>query len=355
MLPQNTNDLPIQQLDAGDIEWEPMDLGDDVTQAIGTLSRSTQAVCTSSASVPRLVNIQELLTDHSHLSSCQHSSRGRVGGTQSGGPAAASISLLCSPTSTEELVARQVAQSQVDPWQVSAFREACSKFASPSFAQPRHPPTGDPHHVTARELSQAELTQRLLDGRLSLSVQTAEHESRLLVESGTWRDPSDGRERTYPACMLGDNCIGNQSDFFLCNQTRRITWTAMMFEAEWRNFQSTSVYTGPPRMCVLDHRKQLPEIILLRRLLKMHPSRGDSMGCVDEPKLLQTYSNLVDQVGGYFRKYVILPEPGDPMIQPIVSLCASTLKVVPVSGSSASQRHQLRVDQSQLIFQSAPL
>jgi len=66
--------------------------------------------------------------------------------------------------------------------------------------------------------------------------------------------------------------------------------------------------------------------------------------------MVQSYYNLVDQPQGYRRDYILTPEAGDPMTQPIVLLCLSTVKAVVMMPSG-----QMRVDQSQLIYKPAPL
>jgi hypothetical protein len=67
-------------------------------------------------------------------------------------------------------------------------------------------------------------------------------------------------------------------------------------------------------------------------------------GCHPAPGV--QYYNPIDESGGYFRDYVFIPEAGDPLTQPIVRLCCSTIKL------ETTQYGQLRVNQDAIVFRS---
>jgi len=296
----------------------------------------------SDRDMPILKSLADLMHIHPHLTSCAHSSV--QGSAKKPAAAASSNSFLSdavrSATHQTAIASMEVA-STIDPWQTDAYREARSKLATPAFFSSA---------AGAQELTQAQLVDRLRKKQSHLVPLSAAFESALLVESGEWASPHDNVVRTYPACMLGTQCIGHTQ--MLRNQDRPVVWTALMFPSEWDGFVAARVFTEEPRMCILDHRALLPRFICLRRLIRMKGSDPDAdtaVECVEETpgEQLQAFYNLVDIDQGYFSKYVLFPEASEPMIQPIVRFNLSTVSV------QALPSGQYRVDQSQMIYRGA--
>lgn len=249
------------------------------------------------------------------------------------------LSAAISSATEADTTREMVTSSKVDPWQLTEWQRARDAMPVPEFFS-----GSDVTH----KLTQDELSELLRRKQHKMCIQEASLESVLMVESGIWFN--EKRRRTYPACSLGNGCVGMQEDYWIRGQSRGVIWTAMMFKYEWDEFMENGIYTSQSRMCVLDHRKLLPALVSKRRLLSMKGvSHSTDVTCTDTTPndgvmLRQAYYNLIDRTNGYHKQYVFLAEPGESMIEPIVRLNRSTVRCVQLPSG------QMKADQSQMVY-----
>lgn len=338
--------------DCGDeYEWE-----DENAPAASSSSSSSAAAPSSSSSrpnmdpesvcvgddAPELANMKMLIKRYPHLTVCKHVDV--VDAKNKGSSSSSAILTAAIRESPESAVDNMVAASKVDIWQSDVWQKARRELGTAEFFVKTDP---------KNKLTQAELTELLTRKQHKMCVQSASLESMLLVESGTWTtsyDDDEGKQRHYPACSKGVNCIGTKSQYWIRGQKRNVVWTAMMYNYEWDDFVESGSHAGVPRMCVLDHRKVLPSAVAIRRLMNMRGvSVANDVNYVDASigdsnQVRQVYYNLVDRDDGYHKQYVFLAEPGEAMLEPIVRLNTSTVKAVQLASG------QMRVDQSMMIY-----
>jgi hypothetical protein len=292
----------------------------------------------SDAAVPKLMNMRDLIAQHGYLSNCTHSDQ-PARKDKTSNTSASFLAETIKSAGAASAAEQMAGASQIDPWQSQEYRRAREQLTAPAFF--------DKKDVTHR-LSQPQLHALLRSRQYKLCVQTASLESSLLVESGSWRTDADSRTRNFPACSLGDKCVGMQREYWIRNQRRGVVWTSMMFDYEWAEFMVGSVYMGERRMCVLDQRRHIPSFITKRRLIRMKGATGSAsdLACTESSPddILQLYHNTIDCDGGYFNQYVLLPEPGEAMIEPLVRMNRFTTVAVHLASG------QMKADQSQIVY-----
>lgn len=293
---------------------------------------------------PELVNMQMLIKRYPHLTVCKHTD---VADTKAKSSSSSSALLAESirASSLDSAVDSMIAASKVDIWQCDAWQKARLELGTTEYFIKSDP---------SNKLTQIELTELLTRKQHKMCVQSASLETMLLVESGVWTasyNDEEGRQRQYPACSKGANCIGMKSQYWIRGQKRNVIWTAMMYNYEWEDFVESGSHSGAPRKCVLDHRKLLPSAVAIRRLMNMRGvSVSNDVNCVDagdSNEMRQAYYNLVDREEGYHKQYMFLAEPGEAMLEPIVRLNTSTVKAVQLASG------QMSVDQSMMVYDDA--
>lgn len=327
------------------IEWEL----DDTEMAASSSSSSSssssyrrnmdpESVCTNNA--PELVSMKTLVQRFPHMITCTHSDSTDPK-LKSVATTAAMLATAIRAESSDSATAAMVASSQVDPWQSREWHRARSELHIPEFFVKSSPNT---------QLSQADINDLLRRKQHKMCIQSSDLESSLLVESGSWIANGEKHKRTYPACSKGAACVGMQSAYWIRNQRKGIIWTAMMYDYEWNDFESSGVYNGEPRMCVMDHRKLLPALVAKQRLMNMKGVKQENDVTLsdttqgDSIRIRQAYYNLIDCAGGYHKQYIFLAEPGEAMLEPIVRLNSSTMVATRFPSG------QMYADQSQMVY-----
>jgi hypothetical protein len=155
-------------------------------------------------------------------------------------------------------------------------------------------------------------------GQVSLPLYTAQHESVLLVQAGTFR--AGGRTVRFPPCCRGRNCVGTTQrirglpvgGIVLMRAMSAAELQAMLHRGE-----------DPPgdAPCVLCHRHTLASYVHNRRLL--------ATTTADEG-VFQLWHNSYDEAGGYHRDYMLLPAANEVLVSPLAESTYWGLEARPV-------------------------
>ncbi len=231
-----------------------------------------------------------------------------------------------------------LAQSKINPYQCILWKEKFNRLTVPQFYAEQDLSNG---------LDQQQLNDMLRLNRLELPVMDAGHESLILAQGGICTD-ADGVERNFPLCSAMDKCVGCTST--IPGLTEATILMAMMYEVEYKKFIEQGI--APPgngRLCVLCYRYRLSDWTLYCRDLRML-AQGDGMSQstneawkMKSMQIMQIYFNKVNTQGGYDASFCILPEPREPIIQPIVRLARTKLFAYKKNGRTI-------IDQSALVW-----
>lgn len=247
----------------------------------------------------------------------------------------------------EELETQQVQEAAVDPWQVVSFNEMLQSLPRPKYNFRSLDRQFDATHQ--------QLIDSLRQGKVELPLLTAEFESELLAESGTFRHRK-GAVVSYPACRRGNECVcmtmgipGMELTENKTNNTGRFICTAFMYPEEYRNLIYKGVVPRGDRECILCCRYLLSRWITFLRGMDMAGESGTEANFqfqIDPSHVYQLYYNLCDRPMGYYRHCMLIPRPEETLISPICMLNLSLLKVQrdPVTGRRI-------INQSLLIYQ----
>lgn len=213
--------------------------------------------------------------------------------------------------------------------------------------------------------SQEQLTTQLMRQQYFLKVQTAQLESELLAEAGTFVSKTTGKEYTFPPCSQGNNCVGMTQRMRL--QTTGFILTMVMFDHEYEYFINTGESPRASRPCVACSRAYITSCTVFDRAVRMcgEGQVGDSVLAVQRasngPVVKQFYQNLKDQERGYHGIHMIASNsnPDDPILEPICLPGRSVLFCTfsAVLFNKQSGRPRIVVDQNAIIWkaQKAPL
>ena len=190
----------------------------------------------------------------------------------------------------------------------------------------------------AEEIGQDHISTMLQRRQVVLQTLTAEFESKLLYQSGRWQ--VNGVWYDFPPCKEGTSCIASRyPEFAFRGQTCKVVMTALMFPDEYDRFMRDKI-VPPSRPCILCCRDQLISMVTRVRTLRAnnasvgsgHPSYFDLN--IHNGFVYQLYKNLFGCEGGYYEEYMLRPEPGEVMIEPICRLNMSIceMKQHPISG-----------------------
>lgn len=221
-------------------------------------------------------------------------------------------------------------EANKDPWKTKIFASVLSRLPKLKWVEMSR-------SILSNDSDKVERMLRLSQAELFLSK--CNHESMLLGESGSFM--VHGKFVYYPSCLNGINCKGMNKQYRYRNQQKDVIWMSYLYPNELYQLENTGIYTGVTRPCLLCLREMALNAEITHRLIdrkssvKAKPSkeRKNENEYADEEEeneveeedelsnymipTCQIYYNLVDQVHGYHREYVIISEPGRPLISPI--------------------------------------
>ncbi len=271
--------------------------------------------------------------------------------------------LLAYSIPTDDVQTTHLQSAAATPWEDVLLKEKFQQLAIPNFY--------NTSNALDEDITQEKLQRMLRRGQLQLPYLTAQHESELLAEAGTFRH-RNGRTYDFPPCKRGKECVCMQ--FLLPNQARPFVLTAMMYPDEYKQFLARNTKPAVTRPCVLCLRYTLVDWVVYTRSLKLSASTQNQTDTeqmepcgmtlpTDSVKqstdteersspfdVYQLYYNLSDCEGGYYKEYLLQAEPSESIIQPICRLNLSFLRVQQASPGNA----RLVVNQNALIWSPPP-
>jgi hypothetical protein len=256
-----------------------------------------------------------------------------------------------SPT---EVASMHVKQAAVKVWTNENFLEARAKCPPPSYFS-----ESDYSRQATTEVIQRQLRIK----QLELIPLTAQHESKLLAEAGTFS--IEGKQYYFPPCENKENCFASKGNPLIMGLKHPIVLMGFMFEHEYKLFleNNNNDRDDPPyagqRPCILCCR-YYPIVHCLN--VRQQAMRGKAEGFLvtttttnssqqQQPhtkkavQIVQCYRNLEDTEGGYHRSFMFHPKSEEPIIQPIVRACKERLRAYQDGGGG-----RWMIDQSALIF-----
>ena len=320
--------------------------------------------------VPQMKNLSQLLSDCCYLKQnidgsplCELQLQNIESGQLRGGAGAASSSATAvgvklaekKPRTSEDdlALALQSAIRANKPdtrghWVKQEFDRMLARLPIPEFYE----------HGADVQSMQEQLHRQMQLQQFDLFVQTAQLETHLLAEAGTFvsvKDPS--KEWTFPPCRNGASCVGMTESVRL--QPRPFIFTMIFFEFEYSNFLLTGQTPRVSRPCVQCSRQHMTECVVFDRAVRMC---GESRVEVDSvlpltrtgSEVKQFYQNLCDRPSGYHRIHMLLNNgtPGDLVTEPIcmpgrsVLFCVDSTTLV----HKETRRPRIQVDQSALVW-----
>lgn len=231
-------------------------------------------------------------------------------------------------------------EAMVNPWKSKLFREMLSRL----------PPRKWVEMTRAVDCTNTEKVERMLRlNHANLFLSKSHHDSVLLGEAGSFL--TDGKMVTYPPCSNGSKCKGMDTQYRYRGQTKDVIWMSYLYPEELDQLLNNGFHGGSCKPCLLCLRNMALDTEITHRLIdrkssvhgtkvnKNQDSKDDENGHLSDitnnretgkskldtddslhdfiVPICQIFYNLVDQVHGYHRDYVIISEPGRPLICPI--------------------------------------
>jgi ferredoxin len=227
-----------------------------------------------------------------------------------------------------ELAAKQRTAFLSKPWDYLMLSNRLQSLPKPVYY---------PRDLTLT-MSTEQMEEAMRRRQLQLPLMPAEHEQELLQESGLFK--VGDMTYDFPACIYGKDCVSvcyiNLIPGFEQN-TKGFTCTSVMFPDEYQDFIKDGKPPASKRPCILCCRKKICDHVVTLRLFrcvsdeKTASEQGTSFILSRQP-VYQLYRNLVNQRGGYYDVYMLFPKSEEAIIDPIVLLNLSALKLETVNG-----------------------
>jgi hypothetical protein len=202
------------------------------------------------------------------------------------------------------------------PAPVSVYIEKLNKLVIPNFYY------SDKDQIIPRnELTNEEAINLLRKNRLKLPISTSSHESRILKQSGSFKNDSHGTVYNFPPCSNGNSCVGKKLPF-RNKPEGGIIFMMYMFPEEYDKFIQLRETPNEKRPCLCCIRCATVDYLITTRMLK-HESDCESNYNIktDVDILPQLFTNLVDCDDGYLSSHMVYSQSADdPLIQGIARL-----------------------------------
>lgn len=254
------------------------------------------------------------------------------------------------------MIARVNAESKKTRKRADVVKRLGVDQAPTHFEQSQHKPALLEELLAARQL----LTRHkfLVEGEIAAvphaQIQTtlrAKHEVKLplilakqradmMRQAGRFHFPGLGW-RDFPPCVWGNKCVGHRTFSFGGKQvslinglTEKVTFMRAMRSEEWDRLKTSNTQpdnTGWP--CILCGEVNVTRYAMLERLAE----RG-SLQKEEPDEVCQLWYNKVDEPGGFFRRYMLVPDPTEVLVEPIVSPAFQLMRAVKV-GDTMWQVH----------------
>ena len=289
------------------------------------------------ASVPELRPIGELVREFPHLAMDTDCSIARSKLADGGATSSSSA------TPTAKKAAAKSAAAMPDPEQVKVLHFECSQerpAALEVLIQQRKNLIAPVDSVKGQlaEVSAAAVSRALREEKLVLPLFTAEHEASQMVSAPN--EPvqlSNGKQYKFPQCMRGRQCVGyatlelpgEPKLYPIEGLDERVVFMRAMTPEQWARFKADPSYSPPGQgPCVLCHRATLSAYVHHVRLLNASSSSVQLHSFESEsPKeVFQLWYNTVDREGGYWRPCVLMPRPGEVVLEPLAEMCYQGLR-----------------------------
>lgn len=205
-------------------------------------------------------------------------------------------------------------------------------------------------HYSMPGVSHHDIIERLRNREALLPLLTADFESVLLAEAGTFPvRMQSGRVDSFdfPACCRGDKCVGmTYSLHGFTAECPGVVLTALMMPTEYKLFMETHTAPQQKRCCILCARAHLVSFILTLR------ANQERLPLVDRSFSCQLYRSTYDVPGGYNLSCMLIPAADcyEGLFDPVVGFFHSKLRAV------RDPRQNLRwvIDQSAMVYKHRP-
>jgi hypothetical protein len=147
----------------------------------------------------------------------------------------------------------------------------------------------------ADQLTPEQVLDKIQKGEASLYCLKASFENKLLCEAGNFIcEEAKGGLRNFPPCKLQEKCCCYRDFKFIC--------TAIMWPHEYHNFMEKNEAPATERVCILDHRLSISDIVFAQRQhVETHKPSIIKNDC-----LLQMYRNNSECEEGYYDRDVLV-------------------------------------------------
>ena len=258
-----------------------------------------------------------------------------------------------SAESTEEHEKRVRSSMNVDPWASRMLKERLQALPRPIFF---------PRDISL-DMAEEKMKDALRRRQLELVLLKSDFEQELLQESGTFKC-ADGVTRTFPACSFGNKCVCTvlfdriQPLSEAVDKTPFVC-TSMFYPDQYAEFWASGKLPQDTTPCILCCRKTLADAIIHTRLSNITKTEEEAAkmpensGTIFVKKgyaIYQMYRNLFNEPGGYFRDYALIMRPDEAIVDSIVLLNLSMLRM----RADPSNKRRV-VDQSFIMWKSVPV
>lgn len=181
---------------------------------------------------------------------------------------------------------------------------------------------------------------------LSVPIQGAAHESRQLIQAGTFGDGE--HRRTLPPCMFGAACVA--STYPIEGLTEPIVLMRTMSPTQLARLLATNEQPPGRAPCVLCHRNAVEEYVYYVRAMAMQPPAHATLQLehAHPDEVLQLWCNKVDCDDGYVSRYVLRPLGGGTKEIVVEPMCCVTGHGIRAHEHRAGE--PWRLDQSRLVW-----
>jgi hypothetical protein len=238
------------------------------------------------------------------------------------------------------------AVTQIDPWVSELFKAKLQELPVPNYF------FQDASHINSTE----DIYRLLRRKQQHVELFDFAYEQLLLGEAGTFmlqpKAHMPAYPVTFPPCNKGDACCGKVINIPDMENVGPFVLSQVMYRDEYETLLFTEgAAPPPPRACILCCRRLLVDWVTWNRTITMtsEVQTGTSTASrahrfSETAPVYQLFRNLVNEPNGYFGQYVLTPQEGDAIVDPICMFIVPLLKRVKWELSPGC--HRRYIDQS---------